>query len=497
MKTHALDFKRGSVLVFVLISMVVLGGGVAAVLSTTVTQARASREEGQYIQAFHDARGAIDYVKYFIKASSYASNGRNQWLSNHSSDAGYLLTAGELSELASLNSEVTITRFTTSPWYKIEARTQVGDMADYQRVIEVWVREREPFSEYMFFVGSSITFGETTVAGRVHANGMITYNRGARNPGTNEPAKMWGETTATSGYRFYGSGQFEELFRIYNEDGTLKYVTDHDFHVDTRPMPDTNDISALALVGETEGYTANNTIEFITTQDPVSGIYTTKVVLDGVEKNLPANGVIACNTSEVAITGTTTTSGGTTYDVAGINGRVTIVNKSSYGEISISAPIIYIDDNGEPYYQHKDASDNYYDYRTANYFQDSQKNLWANNEFVRNPNYSGNSAMGIVAAHDIRYGVDLPASTSLEIDAAIVANGGFGYDHDYLVKRNLRIVGSLTFNSSYGRYSGSPITGYGYSYSGIYQYDQRLRGNAPPHFLGTARPEFFAWRVVK
>jgi hypothetical protein len=199
----------------------------------------------------------------------------------------------------------------------------------------------------------------------------------------------------------------------------------------------------------------------------------------------------------VVITGTTTTAGGTTYNVAGINGRVTIVNKSSYGQVSISAPIIYIDNNGQPYYQHKDGGGNCYDYRTPSYFQDSKKTVWSNNEFVRNPNYSGNSAVGIVAAHDIRYGVDLPAATSLEIDAAIVANGGFGYDHDGLVKRNLRIVGSLTFNSSYGRYSGSPITGDGYSYSGIYQYDQRLRGNAPPHFLGTARPEFFAWRVVK
>jgi hypothetical protein len=481
--------------------MIAIGGGVAAVLATTLTQARASREEGQNIGAFHNAKAAIDYVKYYIKASRYAANGRNEWLSNHSSDAGLTLTAGDLSELGNLDSEVTITRNGTSPWYKIESRAQVGDMADYKRVIEVWVREREPFSEYMFFVGGGITFGETTVAGRVHANGRITYNRGARNPGTNEPAKMWGETTSTGGYYFSGSGEFEEIFRIYNEDGTLKYVTDHDFDVDVRPMPDTNDIGALALVGETEGYTADDTIEFVTRQDALTGEYVTKVILDddGLERDLPSNGVIACNTSEVVVYGRTITSGGTTYEVAGINGRVTIVNKSTSGsgQISISSPIIYIDKDGEPYYQHKDASDNYYDYRTPNYFQDSQKTTWSNNEFVRNPNYAGNSAVGIVSAEDVRYGVDLPASTSLEIDAAIVANGGFGYEHDYLVKRNLRIVGSLTFNSSYGRYSGSPVTGYGYSYSGIYQYDHKLRGNAPPHFLGTARPDFFAWRVVK
>jgi hypothetical protein len=481
--------------------MIVVGGGVAAVLATTVSQARASREESQYIQAFHNAKAAIDYIRYYIKASRYASNGRNQWLSNNSSDTGLTLTASDLPELGNLNSEVTITRNGSSPWYKIESRSQVGDMTDYERVIEVWVREREPFSEYMFFVGGGITFGETTVAGRVHANGTIRYNRGARNPGTNEPAKMWGETTATGGYSFTGSGEFEEIFRIYNEDGTIKYVTDHDFGVDTRPMPETNDIDALALVGETEGYTADDTIEFVTRQDALTGEYTTKVILDddGVERDMPANGVIACNTSEVVVYGRTINAGGTTYEVAGINGRVTIVNRSTSGagQISISSPIIYIDKDGEPYYHHEDAGGNSYDYRTTNYFEDSRKDIWANNEFVRNPDYNGNSAVGIVSAEDVRYGVDLPASTSLEIDAAIIANGGFGYDHDGLVKRNLRIVGSLTFNSSYGRYSGWPVSGTGYSYSGIYQYDHRLRGNAPPHFLGTARPDFFSWRVVK
>ena len=238
-------------------------------------------------------------------------------------------------------------------------------------------------------------------------------------------------------------------------------------------------------------------------QDTITGEYETKVYLDDPGHTtalpLPGNGVIACDTSEVVITGTTTNATGTTYNVAGVNGRVTIVNKSTSGagQISISSPIIYIDKYGEPAYYHgAPDSTKYYDYRDTDWYQDSRTSDWANRTFEKNPNYTGNTAVGIVSAEDIRYGVDLPASTSLEIDAAILANGKFGYWYDNRVKRNLRILGSLTFNGSYGRYSGSPVTGYGYSYSGIYQYDKKLTGSSPPHFLGTALPAFFSWRVV-
>jgi len=489
---------RGSVLVFVLVTLVILAAGVTTVIGATTMQARVTKESDQFAQAFHNANAAIEYAKFYIRASSYNSNGTNKWLQDHSSISGTTLSATNLAELATTGATITITnQGVGNPWYRIESRCAVGSIGN-ERIVEVWVREREPFSEYMFFVGSSISFGETTVAGRVHANGSLTFNQGSRNPGTNEPAKFWDGVTATSGYSFYGTGSFEELFTIYNPDGTVKYVSEHDFNVDVRPMPETNDISALYDTAS-PGYVASSSVEFVTRWNGALGRYVTKVIIDGgaTELALPANGVIAADSSEVTITGTMHHASGTTYDIAGVNGRVTLVNKSSYGQLSISSPIIYIDNNGEPYYQHKDASDNYYDYRTANYFEDSQKNLWYNNEFVRNPNYSGNSAVGLVAANDIRYGVDTAGSTSLEIDAAILANGKFGYDYDGLVKRNLRIVGSLTFNGSYGRYSGSPITGTGYSYSGIYQYDQKLRGNAPPFFLGTSRPEFFAWRMVQ
>jgi hypothetical protein len=505
-----MDSKAGSALMFVLVTMVVLGTAVAVVLSTTVVQARVSREKDQFVKSFHNASAALEYLKYYIKASNYATNGRNEWLANHSSDAGTILTSTEIPEFASIGATVTITRNGSSPWYHIESRVTVP-VADpdvtIERVVEVWVREREPFSEYMFFVGSGITFGETTVAGRVHANGSLTFNRKCRNPGTNEPAKFWGDTTSTSGYSFSGSAsELKELFTVYNADGTVKYVSDYDFGVDVRPMPEANDITALWTVGNAEGYNANSTIEFVTVQDSFTGEYETKVYLDdpsphtGLPRDLPAGGVISCDTREVVITGTTTNATGTTYDVAGINGRVTIVNKSTSGsgQISISSPIIYIDKYGEPAYYHgAPDSTKHYDYRDTDWFDDSRKDNWANRSFEKNTNYVGSSAVGIVSAKDIRYGVDLPASTSLEIDAAILANGSFGYWHDNKVKRNLRILGSLTFNGSYGRYSGSPVTGKGYSYSGIYQYDQRLRGNAPPHFLGTARPEFFAWRVVR
>ncbi len=498
--------NRGSILIFVLVLLVVLGTAAAVVLGATTMQARVSREKSQLVKSFHAANAGLDYVKYYIKASNYAANGRNEWLLNHSSDSGYLVTSTLLPELDATNARITITSQGSSPWYCIESRVPVGGDA-VERVIEVWVREREPFSEYMFFVGGSIRFGETTVAGRVHSNGTITYNRGCRTPGTNEPAKMWGDTTATGGYDFNGSGSFEELFTIYNDDGSVKYVSDHDFSVAARPMPETNDINTLWAVGHAGGYDANSTIKFVTREELVLGEYkyVTRVILDGdgVERDLPDNGVIACNTSNVTITGTTTTAGGTTYNVAGINGRVTIVNKSTSGsgQISISSPIIYIDENGHSYYQHREADGTAYDYKTANYFNDAGKHYWTSDtdpkvQFVRNPNYTGNSAVGMVAAEDIRYGVGTPAGSSMQIDAAILANGKFGYDHDNLVKRNLRITGSLTFNGSYGRYSSPPKTGKGYSYSGIYQYDQKLRGNSPPFFLGTARPDFFAWRVV-
>jgi hypothetical protein len=492
--------NRGSVLIFVLVTLVVLAAGVTTVVASTVMQARVTREYDQFTQAFHNANAALEYLEFCVKASPYGANGTNTWLQDHSSLAGVTLTSGSLPELAETGASITITREAVgSPWYHVEARCPAGSIGK-DRIIEVWVREREPFSEYMFFVGSGITFGETTVAGRVHANGSITFNQGSRNPGTNEPAKFWDEVSSTSGYSFTGGGSFEELFTIYNPDGSVKYVTDHDFNVAVRPMPQTNDIDSLYSVAGA-GYVANSSVEFVTRWDAGLGEYVTKVIIDdnGTELPLPPGGVIGSDTDDLSITGTMVSSGGTTYDVAAVNGRVTIVNKSNgYGDqISISSPIVYIDKNGEPYYQHMDSSGNYYDYRTPNYFADSQKDIWYNNEFVRNPSYTGNSAVGLVAARDIRYGVGTPSSTSMEIDAAILANGGFGYWHDNRVKRNLRIVGSLTFNSSYGRYSGSPVTGYGYSYSGIYQYDQKLRGNAPPHFLGTARPEFFAWRAVQ
>jgi len=278
--------RKGSVLVFVLMLTIMMGGAVAVVLGTTVVQARVTRETDKYVIAFHNANAAIEYLKYYIRASRYASNGRNEWLLNHSSDTGREMTSSDegYSEIASLGATVTITNLEDSaglptPWYRIESSVPAGNLG-VNRVVEVWVREREPFSEYMFFVGGGIRFGETTVAGRVHSNGLITFSRGARNPGTNEPAKFWDDVTSTSGYSFLGAGSFEELFRIYNEDGSLAYTSEHDFNVAARPMPETNDIDSLWDIGNNGGYNANSSIEFETIQDSITGEYVTKVYLD-------------------------------------------------------------------------------------------------------------------------------------------------------------------------------------------------------------------------
>jgi hypothetical protein len=155
-----------------------------------------------------------------------------------------------------------------------------------------------------------------------------------------------------------------------------------------------------------------------------------------------------------------------------LHGAATVVSETD--DISVSADIYYVDDEGD----HPMIFD---------------PGNPANDNYLENPNYDGNAVLGLIAHANILY-TGAEDDKNLEINGAIMAVTGqvkWGGSGD---KDHLRVFGARVSDGQTYRYSG--WSG-GYNDSGVYTYDDNLRVTPPPKFLPIEKPLFIGFQVVQ
>jgi hypothetical protein len=166
-------------------------------------------------------------------------------------------------------------------------------------------------------------------------------------------------------------------------------------------------------------------------------------------------------------------------DVAGLkgtlDGQLTI---ACSGSIALSGSLQYVDDGGRTAFLNGIPAD-------------------TSAEYKPNPDYTGDSALGIMAQGDIVYTTTAP--TKMEHNAYFfTASGSFGVPStSYPVKSTLRRLGGVAAKyDNIGAYTSGTTTTAGFP-DRRYFFDENLVSNPPPHFLQIDQPVFAAYRQVR
>lgn len=342
-------------------------------------------------------------------------------------------------------------------WHVIEAEASYRGVT---RTARVFARERDPFSRYAMFINNKSLNLASVPDGPVHCNKDITFFY----PNKDFPAFV----SAHEGFAYnFGADPSNIIF----SGGSSP-------NADVIGMPSVSDINALGSIAS-GAFRVGSTHD--QTRITFNGDQVT-IVARRISNNqhqtlyngpLPANGVIY---SENAITG-----------LAGdIEGRVTVASPAA---ITITGNLRYVDADNEPAYVNAN--------NTAN--------------FAPNPDYTGNSALGIIAGGNLQYGSTLPNNT--EIHAACFTGGSMhlpgmsfnssgnwtgGYQSSFN-RATLCFLGATIVNNSavsaiVNGTTGVHLAGF---QSRAWRYDWNLLDNPPPHFLAIDRPMFRGIEIVQ
>jgi len=287
------------------------------------------------------------------------------------------------------------------------------------------------------------------IGGDIHSNSRIHFWR--------TDLVLPGNVTSASNFFFHDNP--------LNNINVLQMLQDH---VEYIGFPDLSYVYGLAtapyLINTNNGYA-----EIKLKKDSV------EIKINGGNKNnypLPANGVILVD--------------GDTYIKGKLNGRLTVF---CVGNIKITCNLQYVDSNDKTAYKHGTMHDEAY---------------------IPNPDYTGESCLGLVALNNIEIASDAP--NSIEINAltfSLLGHVGIaGYDLHAITgaliaynpdfeKNSIRHLGSIISNqkSVYGIYFFSSLVS-GFANRKLV-YDDKAGLRPPPYFPALQRPKFNGWEVIR
>ena len=333
-------------------------------------------------------------------------------------------------------------------WYEMRATATVGSAT---KIIRQLVRGRDTFSRFGIFTGNNpVGLGDLTV-GDVHTNRWLEIYF--------PNATFNGNVSAVQGFRWYlgaapGNTHFMGLVSPSASVITMPTIQNMQSYASGVYYQSSTNNVQITLLG--------NRVQ-ITVTGGSSGNYA-----------LPADGVIYVKGNVTQLSGT-------------LNGRLTIVSEQA---INITGTVMYIDGNSNSAYLNGDRS---------------------NQPFVPNPQYTGNSSLGLAANGHINITSSVP--NYVEIDAVMYSKTGHigmagytmnadgtaltSYDSSFH-KSGVRYLGSMT---SYLRPVDQIVNGSGTVISGfttsLFTYDSASFLEPPPYFLTFARPQYSGWEVLQ
>lgn len=518
--------EKGTVLVIVLFFLVLVGGvlgGLSMVANTSISQTEYSR---QWLDGFYRAEAALQEARYHVFTDSYSS-GVNDWLRNptmdHSSELGANVDVQNLG-LA---------------WFKITATAQIdmNDPNSDHRELVWYIREKDYFTKYMMFTNSeSGHWGNAKVHGDIHNNQSLYFH--------SSDATFYGFVSARNFY-FY-SGGYSMFEGGYDDDADqISFPTHQDLQAigsgaDIRPVGDctiefitdqANNYVTIARITDATG-----TTDYVIPANQDRVIYVDGDV-DSIKGHIngrvsvAATGGVDITESLVYVDGNGEPAYQNIMEGGGSPTWECPACGKVYGSNQICMAIVGTRNCGGEVYKYKrwgskkykcrkcgkrywnnnggicTAQTNEYcntqtveqpppgpgafDYRTADYY--TNPDYWEDERYEPNSAYTGNSALGIMCAGEIRYGQGAPSNTNIEMNCACLSvNNNFHSDLNRN-KYHMRIVGSIVSHRRGWRYSGSS----GYPRSGMYVYDNNLMNNPPPSFLEVNTPLDGGWLVVK
>lgn len=534
--------RRGTVLIAAVSVIAVISLIMVAVLEQGNANAIYSNQQVQNKQLHYAASSGISQVRYFVGSSAYNGAG-NAWLR----DTGNIMNAGvvvpippvlNLVDAIRNQSPVTVKNPAQLQWDLARIRVRVYVYAVGQglyRAISIArhlvtghvvakaldMRERATFARYIFFREQGLYFGSTTTAGDVHSNDVVRFS---------EEFHSYGPLTATDGFAYtrnaIAPGQpGENVFFHEFSDGQAA----------DRDRPVVQDLQELknSVISKSSPFMMEGTPEtnnyWRSTHNLTSIQSIDKMHFRGHNVEIQVTGTNSSgNSVTTPVQNFTLPNEGLIYvekqvkSLEGfISGRVTLAvdygndadqsPNSSNESVRLTGNLIYQDSNGEHPYElfpvdsegnrgapiaDLNSTGNYVPWDQANgYIYDSNPN------YLVNANETVPPVLGIIAKGRIRTTENAPHNmvfhgATISINSAWTStyHGSLAPGNpssDSLKKGNWRHLGAKIAKGGGGRYSTSGSYPYpGYSASGEYLYDLRLRSFPPPHFLGEDRPSF-------
>lgn len=432
---------------------ILVAGLIFLSLASTTVELRVQERRTHHRRAFHRAQSALAIAHARIKSSAYDAGG-NIALRNAielGPDMGVLTANGTAVHEFDVGevSEVWIAEVADG-LFQLDAMARVGNTTAQVRSL---VHERDSFARYTLFINAAtVNLAGAATDGWIHTNRDVRFFYGGHTYPT---------VTARDGFSY---------LRGATEANTTMSA-DSNPYVAEIPMPDLGDIrnrsvhddGALTdllggapvsdyrvhveLMGDSYELTAYNKLD--------------STVQSSGPLPLPATGVLYVDGDIAGIQGT-------------LNGRLTV---AATGTVSITDSIQYVDSDGNTAYINGIPS------RTSDPFEP-------------NPDYDGNSALGVLAGGDVLYSDSAP--TQLEVDGYFFSKGKFGVpDSSFQPRSTLRTLGGHSVEAgvigAYTNRNGTVTAGFR---DRDYTFDARMANNPPPHFLAIDEARFGAFRLV-
>jgi len=372
----------------------------------------------------------------------------------------------------------------TDLWHMLEAEATVRGVTRTSRVV---VRERDPFTRFSVLIGSHYQGISGTPKGDIHTNEKLQIFF---------PDGHFDDfVSAYQGFEWFIGADWSntDFAGGYDETTAAPIVLPDLNEVQARMRPPVADLSSWER-GSDYLYVGTDYENIqITFNDEDVVVTAEHVTNPGVPVPI-YNGSLR-DMSRIYVTGAITSIEGD------LNGRLSVATESSQG-VNITGSLRYVDGDGDPAMLNPNDPNNY----------------------GPNPDYDGNSALGIIAPEGpVLYDHGIP--DTFEMHAAVYAGDSVGlpglgftgpdapypYNHpsfgpgQYVYtydpsfqKQNLNMLG-LTIADH--RWVGSVVDGNGNVLSGFQDgsinYDRSLLNNPPPFFLDLERPLFKAVEILE
>ena len=346
-------------------------------------------------------------------------------------------------------------------WYLLECAVTVADVT---RTGTVMVRDRDPFSRFNVFCDQGDQPVSVRITGDIHANTPLRFMYG----GWDLP----GYVSAVSGFTWtYGADWTNVQFGGGYDDAATPIAMPDLADIQSRAHPPAADPAAWEIAGD---YIYVGT-DYTDVQVEFAGSNLTVTAVD------PSSVTVTIHNGPIGSTRRVYAKNAITSLHGDLDGRLSIFTESADG-ITIEGNVRYIDSDGDL----------------------ATTDPTGQNPHQRNPDYDGDSALGLLAPNGyVTYGFSTPSV--LEVHAAVLtglamtpptiridASGNPYTDFSVpFLRDEIITLGSCI--TKYGKFRGT-VDGYGNKTSGydqgVYLYDRGLLDSPPPYFVDIARPHF-------